>query len=106
MAWNTDMHRLVTNTLQEKVGARIRKPVNIWCDHNLPHVRPVGRTATFSKTPLDAAYSREMNIQLSGNTFSGHSCSQQFNTPSSLQTSVALCCVKIAHFRVAFYCPE
>jgi hypothetical protein len=36
MTGNTDMHLLVTDTLK-KVGAWIRKPVSIWCDHYLPH---------------------------------------------------------------------
>ena len=29
------MHLLVTDTLKKKVGAWIRKPVSIWCDHHL-----------------------------------------------------------------------
>ena len=37
------------------------------------HVRPVGRTDKFSKTTLEAAYAREINIKLSGNSSGGHS---------------------------------
>jgi hypothetical protein len=39
-------------------------------------VRLVGRTAKFSKTTLKGAYGREINIQLSGNSSGGQSCSQ------------------------------
>ena len=42
-------------------------------------VRPVGRTAQFSKTMLEAAYGREMNIQFFGNSSGGYSCSQHAN---------------------------
>ena len=42
-------------------------------------VRSVGRTAKFSKTMLEVAYGREINIQLSGNSSGGHSCSQHAN---------------------------
>jgi hypothetical protein len=41
---------------------------------------------------LEAAYGRELNVQFSGNTSGGYSCS-----PSKLETSVALCCVKKLH---------
>ena len=52
------------------------------------------------------AYGREMNIQLSGNSSGGHSCSQHANCMlPQLETSVVLC-DKTAHFRVAFYCPQ
>ena len=37
MTGDTDMHLLVTDTLTEKVGPWIIKPVSIWCDHHLPH---------------------------------------------------------------------
>ncbi len=42
-------------------------------------VRPVGCTAKFSETPLETAYGREMNIQFTGNSSDGQSCSQQAN---------------------------
>ncbi len=51
-------------------------------------VRPVGRTAKFSKMTLEAAYGREINIQLSGNSSAQSAC--QFLTPLKLETSVAL----------------
>jgi hypothetical protein len=56
-------------------------------------VRPVGPTAKLSKTTLDAAYGRDMNIKFSGNSSGGHSCSQHVNcTLPQLETSVALSC--------------
>ena len=49
-------------------------------------VRPVGRTAKFSKT----MFGRE--IKLSGNSSGGHSCSQGANCMlPQLETSVSLC---------------
>jgi hypothetical protein len=42
-------------------------------------VRPVGYTAKFSKIMLEATYGREINIQFSGNSAGGHSCSQLAN---------------------------
>ncbi len=42
-------------------------------------VRPAGCTAKFSETPLETAYVREMNIQFTGNSSGGHSCSQHAN---------------------------
>ena len=70
-------------------------------------VRPVGHSAKFSKTTLEAAYGREINIKLSGNSSGGHSCSQHANCvlPQNLKTSVALCCVTKLYILVAFHCP-
>ena len=50
-------------------------------------VRLVGRTAKFSKMTLEAAYGGEMNIQFSGNSSGGHSCSQHtnFTLPQNLR---------------------
>ena len=67
-------------------------------------VRPIRRTAKFSKMTLEAAYGTEINIIFSGNGSGGHSCSQHANcTLPQLETSVAMCCV---HIRVAFNCPQ
>ena len=61
-------------------------------------VRPVGRTVKFSKMTLEAVYGREMNIQFSGNSSGGHSCSQHANCMlPQLETSVALCCATKLH---------
>ena len=64
-------------------------------------VRLVGHTAKFSKTMLEAAYGREINIKLSGNSSGGHSWSQQ-----NLRHLWPWLCDKTAHFREAFYCPQ
>ncbi len=58
-------------------------------------VRPVGCTAKFSEAPLETAYGREMNIQFTGNSSGGPSCSQ--HAPLKLVTSVVLCCVIKLH---------
>jgi hypothetical protein len=42
-------------------------------------VRPVGCTDKFSKTMLEAANGREINVTFSGNSSGGHSCSQHAN---------------------------
>ena len=53
------------------------------------------RTAKFSKTTLETAYGREINIKFSGNSSSGQTWSQHANCmlPHAIETSVALCCV-------------
>ena len=61
-------------------------------------VRLVGCTAKFSTTMLDAAYDRGVNIQFSGNSFGGYSCSQNANCMlPQLETFVTLCCVTKLH---------
>ncbi len=59
-------------------------------------MRPVGCTAKISQTPLETADGREMNIQFTGNSSGGHSCSQHDNCTFP-QNSVALCCVIKLH---------
>ena len=67
--------------------------------HNadISKVRPVGH-AKFSKTTLDAAYGREINIQ-----FSGMPIERSLKT---LDIYGIVLCDQTAHFRMAFYCPQ
>ena len=86
---------------------QVKKPdveVLGWHDYTWSEVvNPVGCTAKFSKTTLDAVYGREINIKFSGNISGWHSCSQHANCtlPQNLRC-VALCCVT----EVAIYCPQ
>ncbi len=78
-----------------------------WCGYMWSAVvRPVGCTAKFSETPLEMAYGREINIQLTGNSSGGHPA-VRMPIARSLKTcdicGIVLC-DKTAHFRVAFYC--
>jgi hypothetical protein len=49
-----------------------------WCGYMVVVVRLAGRTTKFFKM-TEAAYGIEMNITFSGNSSSGHSCSQHAN---------------------------
>ena len=55
-------------------------------------VRPVGRTANFSKTMLQSAY--------------GNSQPANCMFPKTWDICGIVLCDKTAHFRVAFYCPQ
>ncbi len=67
-----------------------------WCGYTWSMVVSTAG-AKFSEMPLKTAYGREINIQFTGNSSGGHSCSQQLHTTSKLATSVALCCVIKLH---------
>ncbi len=62
----------------------------------------------FSEHALETAYGREMNIQFTGNSSGGHSCSQHVSTCSLKTCDIygIVLCDKTAHFRVAFYCDQ
>jgi hypothetical protein len=69
-------------------------------------VRPVGRTAKFSRITLEVAYGREINIKFSGNSSDRHSCSQHANCMLSQNMRHLWLCVTKLHILVAFYCPS
>ncbi len=74
-----------------------------WCDYTWS---AVGCTAKFSETPLETAYGREINIQFTGNSSDGHSCSQHANCTLPQKICGIVLCDKTAYFRVAFYCGQ
>ncbi len=51
-------------------------PGLVWL-HMVCGCEAVGYTANFSETPLETAYGREINIEFTGNSSGGHSCSQR-----------------------------
>ena len=56
-------------------------------------VRPVGRTAKYSKMTLEVAYGREINMTFSGNGSGEHSCSQDANCTLPQNTKHLCYCV-------------
>jgi hypothetical protein len=79
-----------TTTIGHSVH-NISKPLTCTMPYTWSAVlRLVGGTAKFSKTMLEAVYGREMNIQFSGKSSGGHSCSQHANC-------MELCCVTKLH---------
>ena len=80
VAYVCPYHKLTTTMGYSFHNVDFSKPLV----HTTPYmwstvVRPVGRTAKFSKMMLEAAYGREINIKLSRNSSGGHSCSQHAN---------------------------
>ena len=69
--------------------------------------RLVGHTVKFSKTILEEAYGREINIKFSDSRSGGHSWSQHANCtlPQNLKHLWHCVVWQTAHFRVAFCCP-
>ena len=65
--------------------------------------RPVGRTAKFFKTKLLMVEKLTLHSLA---TALVDILSVSMPIAHSLKTSVALCCDKTTHFRVAFYCPQ
>ncbi len=81
--------------------------VLVWCGYAWSAVvRPVGCTAKFSETALEMAYGREMNIQFTGTSSGGHSCSQQANCTLPQNICGIVLCDKTAHFREVFCCGQ
>ncbi len=68
----------------------------------------VGCTAKLSEMPLETAYGREFNIQFTGNSSGGHSCSQHANCtlPQTCEICGIVPCDNIAHLRLVFYCGQ
>ncbi len=64
-----------------------------WCGYTWSAVvRPFGCTAKFSETHLEMAYGRKINIQFTGNSSGGLSCSQHAN------------CTRPQNLRHLWYC--